>query len=60
MLQSDQLTLHPAEQAQQALVSHIMIEALTPSGDGGRYRARRVAGEPCVVADGILRIESHL
>jgi starch synthase (maltosyl-transferring) len=35
--------------------SHIIIEDVTPSVDGGRYPARRIAGEPCVVEADIFR-----
>src|SRR3981189_3744043 len=36
-------------------LSHIMIEEVTPSVDGGRYPAKRIAGEPCVVEADIFR-----
>lgn len=53
----------PSSQAQtdSALVasiprlSHIVIEDVTPSIDGGRYPAKRIAGEPCVVEADIFR-----
>src|SRR5277367_6643100 len=35
--------------------SHIIIEDVTPSVDGGRYPAKRIAGEPCVVEADIFR-----
>jgi starch synthase (maltosyl-transferring) len=36
-------------------VGHIVIEEVTPSVDGGRYPAKRIAGEPCVVEANIFR-----
>jgi starch synthase (maltosyl-transferring) len=36
-------------------LSHILIEDVTPSVDGGRYPAKRTAGEPCVVEADIFR-----
>ncbi len=36
-------------------MSHIIIEDVTPSVDGGRYPAKRIAGEPCVVEADIFR-----
>src|SRR5579862_32317 len=36
-------------------LSHIIIEEVTPSVDGGRHPAKRVAGEPCVVEADIFR-----
>ena len=36
-------------------LSHIVIEDVTPSVDGGRYPANRIAGEPCVVEADIFR-----
>src|ERR1700722_4514110 len=36
-------------------LSHIMIEEVTPSVDGGRYPAKRIAGEPCIVEADIFR-----
>ncbi|MFZ2063188.1 MAG: alpha-1,4-glucan--maltose-1-phosphate maltosyltransferase [Candidatus Binatus sp.] len=36
-------------------LSHIIIEEVTPSVDGGRYPAKRIAGEPCVVEADIFR-----
>ncbi|HEY2486522.1 MAG TPA: alpha-1,4-glucan--maltose-1-phosphate maltosyltransferase [Candidatus Binataceae bacterium] len=36
-------------------VGHIIIEAITPSVDGGRYPAKQIAGEPCVVEADIFR-----
>src|SRR6202035_988365 len=36
-------------------LSHIMIEEVTPSVNGGRYPAKRIAGEPCVVEADIFR-----
>lgn len=36
-------------------LSHIIIEDVTPSVDGGRYPAKRIAGEPCVVEADIFR-----
>ena len=35
--------------------SHIIIEDVTPSVDGGRYPAKQIAGEPCVVEADIFR-----
>src|SRR5450432_30639 len=34
---------------------HILIEAVSPSVDGGRYAAKGTAGEPCVVEADIFR-----
>lgn len=36
-------------------LSHILIEDVTPSVDGGRYPAKRIAGKPCVVEADIFR-----
>src|ERR1700730_7390852 len=36
-------------------LSHIIIEDVTPSIDCGRYPAKRIAGEPCVVEADIFR-----
>ncbi len=36
-------------------LSHIIIEDVTPSVDGGRWPAKRIAGEPCVVEADIFR-----
>src|SRR5258707_622806 len=36
-------------------LNHIIIEGVTPSVDGGRYPAKRIAGEPCVVEADIFR-----
>src|ERR1700735_1845122 len=36
-------------------LNHIIIEDVTPSGDGGRYPAKRIAGESCVVEADIFR-----
>ncbi len=36
-------------------LSHICIEEVTPSVDCGRYPAKRIAGEPCVVEADIFR-----
>jgi starch synthase (maltosyl-transferring) len=37
------------------MLSHIVIEAITPLVDGGRYPVKRIAGEPCVVEADIFR-----
>src|SRR5271166_2205490 len=37
-----------------AMERHI-IEAVTPTVDGGRYPAKRIVGEPCVVEADIFR-----
>src|SRR5260221_503229 len=34
---------------------HILIEAVTPTVDGGRYAAKVIVGEPCVVEADIFR-----
>jgi starch synthase (maltosyl-transferring) len=34
---------------------HILIEAITPCVDGGRYAAKGVVGEPCVVEADVFR-----
>ena len=36
-------------------IGHIIIEAVTPSVDGGRYPAKHIAGEPCIVEADIYR-----
>src|SRR5260370_2558814 len=36
-------------------LSHIIIEDVTPSVDCGRYPAKRIVGEPCVVEADIFR-----
>jgi starch synthase (maltosyl-transferring) len=36
-------------------LSHIIVEDVMPSVDGGRYPAKRIAGEPCVVEADIFR-----
>src|ERR1700674_3791982 len=36
-------------------LSHIIIEDVMPSVDGGRYPAKRIVGEPCVVEADIFR-----
>ena len=36
-------------------LSHIIIEDVAPAVDGGRYPAKRIAGEPCVVEADIFR-----
>jgi starch synthase (maltosyl-transferring) len=36
-------------------LNHIIIEDVTPSVDGGRYPAKRIAGESCVVEADIFR-----
>ncbi len=36
-------------------LSHIIIEDVTPSVDGGRYPAKRIAGDSCVVEADIFR-----
>ena len=36
-------------------LSHIVIEDVTPSVDCGRYPAKRIAGEACVVEADIFR-----
>src|SRR5271163_5221994 len=40
------------------LRNHIVIEDVTPSVDGGRYPAKRIAGDRCVVEADIFR-EGH-
>ncbi|HEY2104395.1 MAG TPA: alpha-1,4-glucan--maltose-1-phosphate maltosyltransferase, partial [Candidatus Binataceae bacterium] len=37
------------------MLSHIIIEGITPMVDGGRYPAKCVAGQPCVVEADIFR-----
>jgi starch synthase (maltosyl-transferring) len=37
------------------LLTHIIIEAVSPAVDGGRYPAKRVVGEPCIVEADIFR-----
>lgn len=37
------------------MLSHIVIEAVTPLVDGGRYPAKCIVGEPCVVEADIFR-----
>ena len=36
-------------------LKHIVIEGVTPSVDGGRYPAKHIAGEPCVVEADVFR-----
>ncbi len=35
--------------------NHIVIEDVTPSVDGGRYPAKRIAGDRCIVEADIFR-----
>ncbi len=37
------------------MLNHIIIEAVTPSVDCGKYPAKRIVGEPCVVEADIFR-----
>jgi starch synthase (maltosyl-transferring) len=37
------------------MLSHIIIEGVTPMVEGGRYPAKSIAGEPCVVEADIFR-----
>jgi len=37
------------------MLSHVIIEAITPLVDGGRYPAKCIAGEPCVVEADVFR-----
>ncbi len=39
----------------EAMLSHIVIEGITPMVDCGRYPAKAIAGEPCVVEADIFR-----
>src|SRR5258708_5920519 len=41
--------------APESRLNHITIEDVTPSVDGGRYPAKRIMGEPCVVEADIFR-----
>ena len=36
-------------------IGHIIIEAVSPSVDGGRYPVKRIVGEPCVIEADIFR-----
>ncbi len=58
MLQSAQSKLPGELETQRPSLGHIIIEAVEPAVDGGRYPAKRIAGEPCVVEADIFR-EGH-
>jgi starch synthase (maltosyl-transferring) len=49
----------PAADRPPSLQYHV-IEAVTPMVDGGRYPAKRVMGEPCVVEADIFRDGDHV
>jgi len=55
LLQSAQLKLPGELEEQRPILGHIVIEAVEPAVDGGRYPAKRIVGEPCVVEADIFR-----
>ena len=55
MLQSAQSKLPGELETQRPILGHIIIEAVEPAVDGGRYPAKRIVGEPCVVEADIFR-----
>jgi len=55
VLQSAQSRLPGEVTAAVPVVGHIIIEAVAPSVDGGRYAAKRVVGEPFAVEADIFR-----
>ena len=55
VLQSAHSKLPGELETQRPTLGHIIIEAVEPAVDGGRYPAKRIVGEPCVVAADIFR-----
>lgn len=55
MLQPEQRVTESKEETPDRILRHIIIENVTPAVDGGRYPAKRVVGEPCVVEADIFR-----
>jgi hypothetical protein len=45
----DSRVMSPSKSTQANRLRHIVIEAVTPTIDCGRYPAKRIAGESCVV-----------
>ena len=56
---SRQVRTAPAAGSPPSLQYHV-IEAVAPTVDGGRYPAKRVVGEPCVVEADIFRDGDHV
>ncbi|HXN87469.1 MAG TPA: alpha-1,4-glucan--maltose-1-phosphate maltosyltransferase [Candidatus Binataceae bacterium] len=55
VLQSAQFKPAGAGKTQDTLLGHIIVEAVEPCVDRGRYPAKRIVGEPCVVEADIFR-----
>ncbi len=55
VLQSAQSKLPGGDKTQQSALGHIIIEAMEPVIDSGRYPVKRIVGEPCVVEADIFR-----
>src|SRR5579872_4171831 len=55
VLQSAQAKLPGEVKLQTPVLGHIIIEAVEPAVDGGRYPAKRIVGEPCTVEADIFR-----
>jgi starch synthase (maltosyl-transferring) len=55
VLQSAQSKLSGELKGQGPALGHILIEAVEPAVDGGRYPAKRIIGEPCAVEADIFR-----
>jgi len=55
MLQSAQSKLPGEREMQPPRLGHIIIEGVEPAIDGGRYPAKRIVGEPCLVEADIFR-----
>jgi starch synthase (maltosyl-transferring) len=55
VLQSAQSKISGQEKIHTPALGHILIEAVQPAVDGGRYPAKRIVGEPCAVEADIFR-----
>jgi starch synthase (maltosyl-transferring) len=55
VLQSAQSKVPGELKTQRQILGHLIIEAVEPAVDGGRYPAKRIVGEPCVVEADIFR-----
>src|SRR5579872_2222405 len=55
VLQSAQLKPAGAGKNQDPILGHIIVEAVEPCIENGRYPAKRIVGEPCVVEADIFR-----
>jgi starch synthase (maltosyl-transferring) len=55
VLQSAQSKVPGELKTQGQILEHLIIEAVEPAVDGGRYPAKRIVGEPCVVEADIFR-----